>query len=820
MVNLLDNKLNGETDSATSQGSKARSSAGPHDLKSQSGTLQEHRIWWLAPAICFFVSLTVSLLHIFAHDPGSRIVQDSEFYFQTGQRLAEVILQSHQLDFSRNDFGSAIVINGPAVPLFIASVYALLGKLPSPQDPLPIFVAQAILQAFVTAVIAGWSSKLTRSRFFGLTTGLCWAFYPGTITSSCLLFAENLSVFTTVLLVWLGSCLLGATNKRAPYWAAAFGFCTGWLLLVRSALLPTAFVIGCLTLFGFNCGSGEGSTRGKGWKIRLFALVGVLSALIPWMVTSKVLTGTAELLPKRMPSWNLALGCDTLSGGWQTMPVTPFTVDSHTRKPLAIIAKAVKDDPINFGALMLRKVNRLWGEPWLDYHKHIFGLNTTAMTLFHQLVCLLGVLGILAACAEFRFSFRSAAAERTVPMFIASSSILIVIAHMAFIPFEALPRYALSAMPFLMLLSAFYLKKISGKNFWGACLMTAPPVIALLFLWHHNCLPQLYDLTGSFASAVAILVVAQALLIGWILFTNWRVLKGLPVNEQSGESTGAPGSLMALNIATISLAAIAAFVLIGNCSEFSTEWSCKLHGAQAACRAISLDSTTSTSGTEPGWAALLIDSDKSLDNALFEVNGHPLQAKPLSIYDVPTSYQYQQTKLYIMHLMVEKRGDQFNQIRQWRVLPVPLTYLNMSGINKIAIKPALNSEITIYGDFPNPLVGRRLPSLTYFTVGKLQYSLDALEGRVLEKCGPEWVETNSRSWLQDKDKSGPVDVIDKCTALKGCYRAYLMLGFEPGQKAKAESNAQKAKAAPNAADTGRTADKRLPTFVNQTIRIY
>lgn len=761
------------------------------------------RLRHTATAACFIVALLVALQHISIHNPQPRVFLDAESFLRTSARIATLLVAPQSAHFNIADFREEIIYNGPGLPLFIATASALIGKLPSVDHSFIIFIAQAVLHAFDAAFISILARELTRSPRLGIATGLAWAVYPEAISASCLIYPEPLSTFTVVLLVFCTYRFTRAEMRRAEktgdehgssrssrIWAIALGLCTGWLLLVRSALLPMVFSINLIT-YGLVARPGA-------LRLRRAALVtaGVAIILIPWMVTSRAVTGSVHVLPSRFPNWNLALGLDTYSDGWQTMPVTPFTVANCTRKPLSIIEAAIRIDPVALVSLTIRKVTRLWGRPWIEYHKRLFGLDANAMTVLHQLICLFGVFGILAVCAGIR-SIKSLKDQPLISRLIGLLSLTIVVAHIFYLPFEGLPRYALTSMPFLMLLTAFSMKSIHErraiKQFF---LLLAPPIVSLLAVWNFDFIPYLVQLTGGIGPATLVLAALQAGFVGWALFGCWFVLQN-PADDYSKP----------LNAATISFALLSLTILVANEAAPRTEWCCRLNEGQSACRTVLLPQSTVEN---PDWAAVLIDADQSLENALIKINGHTLHDKPVSIFDVPTSFIHQETKLYVIRLVTKSRDDQPSQLRQWRLVPCPVAFVNLNGENIMEVEPSKEqAPLTIFGDYQSTGI-RRLPSLKYFTIGKLQYSLDELEGRLTERCGSEWQSVCSRSWFENAGCKNFENLSPAGGKRNGQYRIFLFLGY-------------KTRPVPGAAvlNVEPQPDKvTMPTFVDHEQRIF
>jgi hypothetical protein len=176
----------------------------------------------------------------------------------------------------------------------------------------------------------------------------------------------------------------------------------------------------------------------------------------------------------------------------------------------------------------------------------------------------------------------------------------------------------------------------------------------------------------------------------------------------------------------------------------------------------------------PEWALILFDGDAQTTRASFSLNGKRINSeiKPLYLLDstVNLLLQYQ-----IASCVISKKVD---DIRQWRVVEIPLSMLIPGEINTITIQPAPGSPSTIYGVTPPPFhAALKEPSLRHFSPTRLYYNPCECEprtprefrSRVLEAKCALVVNTNRRTLYARDLSTSPGRQF-------GQYRMYLVLG--------------------------------------------
>lgn len=242
---------------------------------------------------------------------------------------------------------------GPAYPVFLASIYVLVGV-----GARRFFFAR-LAQALLTASIAplGWS--LAREAGFGERTAR-WAAailagFPLLIIYPLALATENLFLILTTAALIL---ILRATNRMRRRDALLAGLTMGLAALTRSII--TAFVP--LVILFWLLGARE---KRRAATNSLFFLLGFFVLTMPWAVRNSLLHHKPTWLESSL-GYNLYLGYHPQSQGTFQFGISvdllPIIDDARrdetgTRAALEFI----RSDPARVPYLMLRKLGYFWG---------------------------------------------------------------------------------------------------------------------------------------------------------------------------------------------------------------------------------------------------------------------------------------------------------------------------------------------------------------------------------------------------------------------------------------------------------------------------
>jgi hypothetical protein len=252
------------------------------------------------------------------------------------------------------------------------------------------FSLLASVSAVLLAVIA---RILTGSTGLALTAGLLFALYPTTLLATGVYRSEIIAV--TLLL----TLLLALYKAPQSFSAAVFaGIVGGVFALVKPVMIPA---IGLLCLFAGWHGSGKqgAPNLGAGLAARskllaILAVAGVLT-IAPWSIYTALDCGKLSITCERGPSYNAGVGTDIAADGWCTMPETAHTAQAKLDKsPLTVFVKNWQAKPLELAKLTLRRVTRLWSNPWNDFREPIFALPVAVQIAWHMILVALGFMGL------------------------------------------------------------------------------------------------------------------------------------------------------------------------------------------------------------------------------------------------------------------------------------------------------------------------------------------------------------------------------------------------------------------------------------------
>ena len=734
-------------------------------------------------AIAFFYNLTV--------DSPAFLVFDSAHYFQSTDMLYQALQgSSAQL----KELSVSLNLDGPILPLFGVLASAAFHCPPSPSNCLPLLVGQCGLHGVSAAVIFVLAQSLCRLGLLlkapqlesmsdagvkktalavAMATALVFAGNAAGVIACGRYLTETIT--TTLLLILalvLSQCLKqraqasylspNALPKRWHGFVAYFvaGVVMALLLLAKSALLPLSLVLGALTL--------AWRADGKALLTGAAAMFGgAVLVLLPVGVFNYVVSGHLQILPDRLPGWNIALGSDTETDGWSAIPIPPLLELNYFDNPLSIIYGIYVQNPAAFVDLTLRKIVRLFWLPWNDFAASVFpGSDLTV--LLHQFLELGGLCGgALALCAFAGNNSVRQSRDKAVLYL----SLLLAVAwagHLVFVPFESIPRYAYSSTPFALLLSVFFLSQLDVK----AALRWLPCVAGALAFMN-------MDLTATFVAAGLNFSTAFRLECAFrgagaatvILMALLELARRLAHRQ-------ATSMVLALSALTVvsSFGIAAAFALN---SKHVSQWQCQLRGSLAAERSVFVGAEPENVMAKPDWAAVLIDSDRHIDAAAISFNGKALAAKPVSIFDIPNPYKFQPTLIHTMQSEADAEGVPRQALRQWRLVKIPLAALNINGVNKIAVSSGANSRVTVYGDYENGPAHRLIiPSLQSFAVCKVQVGSQGRDGRPLDVIG--YPRAQATSVLRAAGLPGGGDLSPAPGKQTGQFRMFILTAKSKG----------------------------------------
>lgn len=729
-------------------------------------------LWSVLPsAAAFLVALTLALWqHFGGFEPHSVFFSDSRHYLDSCQQLVSLIQSitdglktgSGLHPQLTDSLAENMMLDGPLMPLLPALYFALIGKSPTPLDWQPFVMLSCIVHAISAALVCSLAKQLTGSPKWALLAGIGWASYPSALIATGRYLTEVPATLLLLLTVSAAAGLVGRSARSALSGAGnslLLGVLNGAILLFKPVLVPCSLATTAFVLF-FE----------KGWKTKALMLVslsfGLAILLMPWALSSKALTGKIHLTPQRVPVFNAAKGCDIEADGWGSLPNFPLTnLLCTTDGVLPAVTAILQTHPTELAGLTMRKVSRLWGVPWNDFRLFVFQLSPAAQKWWH--------LTLLAASAAGALCVLTGAQERIIgeagsrkALFVGGASILVVLAHLVYVPFETISRYGFSSMPFVVILAVYGLFVSTRRPNQRMPLSVIAVSILALFVLHANAdVSLLVELTGNFRSALLAKLIYDWLLIAILAVYTLKYLR----QHSTGKATFNLSAAVASTAAIAALATSLVFCLDGKDSK---EWSSTLTAGSSAVKEINLAGVILPDLDQSELASVLIDGDASAKNACIEINGHKVDRRPeLLLRFKPSQYFL----FDIMRTFAAKVGSSVDNVRQWRAVTFPIAWLNRHGSNVIKLSAAPRTSATIYGDYEDNWHPRlHLPTDDYFSAAKFCNATESMEGRLYDPVlAPH---APAHSWIERNEHRANDDLSTDSGKQIGQFRMFLALG--------------------------------------------
>lgn len=732
-----------------------------------NAVFMEHRIAHFGDAYNFLRSGS-ALLQAAATSGGiaeffAKIYQPAETHVQLLQSMTSMNLTDR------------LLIDGPVFPAYLAAIEWITGVDPSN----PIFDAHSVqlclCNSFVDSlacVLVYFAGRFAFNKKTAAIAGLLFASYPAAIINTQHCYSEPFSYF--LLSAWtaivLSVVLRHSSRLRLSptlSWMG-IGLVSGLLMLSKPAfvMLPPMVATVCVAialvrLYVLK----KGESRLSGFKALfssyckngILAAVGAVLILTPWVLFNKAASGQYSVFVNRVPSFNIFHGNQIKTDAWRCYPfIGTFPGDSaHV---IASLANDAKQDPATFVGLQFKKIARLWSGEWNEYHYSLFGIPLDAQNIYHQILLLLGTLGL--SCYLFL------SRHKTLSRSFTASAILgtIVLFHFAYIPFEAISRYAITAMPACILLASALLSATFAKR-KSSILIGLLVVSALVF--------YAISLTGQTATSIAGMLPTNALSLAPVIATGISLLALLLCGAMSlrllstlleGEKARAKATcLLALALA---LAGVVTSIYTIQSQDWK-EWSCKIVPGVKISQSILLPSDFAPK-SKTAFVLLDISSDILSAPLSVEVNDHLLK-EPL----VPLAQLQPDNTDIVQCLAIQAEGmsRDVRGFRNWWVIPFDASLLKSGASNTISLSSHDESAgLKIFGDYRTSSGGEKedgsfyLPSLRSFSYTKGFTTFDHRDPRVFEKLD-----------VKGKTQVATADLSDSAGVQSGAYRMRFLL---------------------------------------------
>lgn len=668
---------------------------------------------------------------------------DSGHYLQSSQQLADVLrdlrgnLNLTAITMSCWKMKELLLSDGPILPSLGAAVCLLLDKTSVLSDARPLIILQAILHALSAFLVCLLARRLSADPKAGLFAGLVWAVYPPAVIGSGKFLSETVTTVTTLSLVAALNFLPFRQNRLHPALISGIGLVAGVLagsiMLTKPALAWSVHLINITSVCVLR----------KGRAFLIASLVsGLILVVLPWAAFTKVTTGSPSFSNQRMPTLNVATGLDPETDGWGCLLEAPFvSMFPHNEDALPTALGIFQSYPGQSLNLTLRKLPRLWSDPWNDFRQKCLFMPISVQSLWHRALILLGFCGVLFFLAgsgrhseagqssddhnekeqqpPARDNDQSTLLKCIAGNFLGYASVLLIAGHLIYLLVVANLRYGFTAMPFLVIFASFAITTACDvRPAWRTTAALAITVLLPMFLLSCDFVPLV--------SALGIAIQPARLVDGSLkVMIALCALAAIAYIARSGRADRrlAPSGKIAIAVFAISTAA----VILANATTDAviSEWQCPLTGAAKVERKIVLKAQPTRT---PAWALLLFDADCNGDTAKISINQHRLKhsAKPLYTF-TGNKNELGGFQIYSSLLRLP-----INSFRHWRAIQIPLAELDLNSTNRVTIEPAPGSSVAIYGSYQPTPKKMKIPSLTQQSATRLLCSANNLDVRLID----------------------------------------------------------------------------------------
>ncbi|MCC7530441.1 MAG: hypothetical protein IT342_18090 [Candidatus Melainabacteria bacterium] len=706
---------------------------------------------------------------------------DSGVYLNSARTINKINAENEiNKKARRKELADMLILDGPVLPYMIARIL-LLAKQAQASELLSVALFESVIQAILTALVFILSARVTGNKFLALAAAVVWAVYPPAVMATQRLVMENLSsVFLLALILCFDWTLsYGEKNNRHLFTLAVAAIFFALILLTKpvllfSALLPFSFVL--LYLRSQRARSG----------FLIFAFVSAMALLPFWIYTFEA-TGKVCFTPQRIPTFNALVGNNLDTDGLQGLP--QGRVSDHIAKSpnLAFVELSLfLEDPIAHTDLNIRKLPRIFAEPWNDFRRAAILPDAISIRLAHQLLGAFEMAAVVMAFAVTVSSLKSCtrkgfdSSQKTVVEAgkkVAQTVSLIFLAlagHLIYLTFEGIPRYGFTAAPLLLILAFWLIKQmIEARLSLLYGLNLALPAILLGLLSNFGRLQRVLTWIGSPTLACILLAVVYIALAVWLMRALNRISQSC--------FNFADRRLIKVIFAISTVLFLITITLSIIRERINSDLVVNLSGPVKATREIDLtEAQLNKTKKKIDWALLLIDSEKEIAQSHISVNGHKIHELPGSVYN------YYQKKYDLLAFLEELATDikmKAEDVRQWRAVPIPVDYLKLDAINKISLGTPAAVPLTIYGDYSETEADPFCPAASLPTFEHLSHSRIFTDAscvdwrpriKYLTKCP-------SRSYIEQNEPRHPLpanpDLHSAPGVQNGRFRILLAVGL-------------------------------------------
>jgi hypothetical protein len=647
-------------------------------------------------------------------------------FWSTAWASAFGSLDSTQAEFVHRELSplKELCQAGPIFPLFILTSFKLSGTQALLVNTIPPIAAQCLLTSLSCLLIALTGTVLWDKRA-GLTAGVLAAIYPGFIVNSGRLYSESFAMLLICAILFMVSF---AFIKRELSLTGSFalGVLAALLHVTRSvmaaislALVPITYAIG---------------GKRKKEKLALY-VIGFALVFLPWMFLQKCTFGKTSFVVDRVGHYNFSIGNNVDTQGWLTFPY-PVCENIPSKSFVRIWREGFQISPERWFKLMLDKPVRLFSVPWNDFKTAIGPFNLRWQIAFHELLLLLAGIGVVTSLSE---KSKDPGNWRKV---IARSGILaFFLFHFVYCGFITVPRYALPAVPCIILFAAAAITAISRHQLTKAALQAAFLLLAmtLIFFLIERCdfvipVTRLAGENWLFA-LLALQVIMRLLAYAAVFFLAFRLATRLNVSQRVA-------AISALMLFLTSLPGVCLPLRVfGRWNEWAEPFN---QPGKTIVQTIRLDNQQIEQMlNRQSYVMVNLENGAFLaDDLRIRVNGVDLDTFPIPIMSFAEDLERYMTLAnnstcpeveYILNDITYFVGGFPLQLRQWFLVPISpdklkaalaSTQPGQSGTLNISVEKLTKRPNTFYGAFRTDPRFIFVPSVTQFSWEKGFYSVE------------------------------------------------------------------------------------------------
>ncbi len=352
----------------------------------------------------------------------------------------------------------------------------------------PVLIQTAM--SALTCTLIGLCANYAFGYRAGLWAALLSAFYPGFIVNTVRLYSEMFACFFMCLSFY---CLTRISKQGSWKNFLLLGFCLAVMQVARSPLVMIAILSLLYVLWIKRRELKPGPVF---WKQLGGLFLGAALVFSLSLSVQKLTTGKASLVTDRVGSYNLSTGLNLNDKGWLAYPYPDLT-GIESMKFSQIISDRLKN-PKQFFQLMMDKPPRLLKFHWNDFRVKIGPIDNQIQVIVHQALMLLACLGIcLGLFAKPNFEERALDFR----LFL----LVCALSHFTFALFITVPRYALTAIPELLVFAGFAAAFLSERIFQmgrrGSALAMCLALVLVLIVSQLNLNLSLGSLVQSLLKA-------------------------------------------------------------------------------------------------------------------------------------------------------------------------------------------------------------------------------------------------------------------------------------------------------------------------------